>query len=70
MLWFDSAVVKLISNADKPSETELTRSLGSQLQPFNAQSCVSHYNAIAQGVAHLDQLRGRVLSADGQTVKK
>ncbi|EGZ07576.1 hypothetical protein PHYSODRAFT_462850, partial [Phytophthora sojae] len=68
--WYDSAVVKMVSNADKSSETVLTRRVGSQLQPFPAPLRVSEYNTNMQGVDRLDQLRERFSLADGHTFKK
>lgn len=68
--WFDSAVVKMVSNADNSTSTSLTRRVGSTIQPYAAPACVAQYNKNMQGVDRLDQLRGRFSLADGHSFKK
>lgn len=68
--WFDSAVVKMVSNADSSTSISLTRRVGSAMQPYPAPACVAEYNKNMQGVDRLDQLRGRFSLADGHSFKK
>ncbi|KAJ8531712.1 hypothetical protein ON010_g14250 [Phytophthora cinnamomi] len=68
--WFDSAVVKVVSNADSSSASELSRRVGCQQQLYTAPACVAQYITYMQGVDRLDQLRSRISLADGHSFKK
>ncbi|GMF43228.1 unnamed protein product [Phytophthora fragariaefolia] len=67
--WCDGNIVNMLSNADSPTVTSVTRLIGSEKQSFPAPECIAQYNTNMQGVDRLDQIRGRFSIADGHSFK-